>query len=93
MLTLRRVKGFMGNRAADFGVRYWLKNLFRPMYGVSDLQGRIISFFMRLVVIFWYSILLLGAAALSLAFLLLYVSIVPLTVFMIWHQLGGSSLI
>lgn len=26
----------------------WLKNIFRPMYGMSDLASRIISFFMRL---------------------------------------------
>jgi len=27
----------------------WLKNIFVPMFGQSDFQGRLISFFMRLV--------------------------------------------
>jgi len=27
----------------------WLKNIFVPMYGQSDFQGRLVSFFMRLV--------------------------------------------
>lgn len=27
----------------------WLKNIFVPMFGQHDLQGRIMSFFMRLV--------------------------------------------
>ncbi len=27
----------------------WLKNMFKPMYGQTDIQGRIMSFFMRLV--------------------------------------------
>ena len=27
----------------------WLKNLFVPMYGLYDWQGRLVSFFMRLV--------------------------------------------
>ena len=29
-------------------IKIWAKNLFRPMYAQYDLQGRIISFFMRL---------------------------------------------
>ena len=32
------------------GLRSWLANLFKPMYGQYDWQGRLISFFMRLVV-------------------------------------------
>lgn len=27
----------------------WLKNIFVPMFGQSDLQGRLMSFFMRLM--------------------------------------------
>ena len=27
----------------------WLKNIFVPMFGQNDLQGRLVSFFMRLV--------------------------------------------
>lgn len=34
----------------------WIKNLFVPMFGQDDWQGRIISFFMRLVQIIFRSI-------------------------------------
>lgn len=33
----------------DLGVGVWVKNLFVPMFGVRDIAGRLISFFMRLV--------------------------------------------
>lgn len=36
-------------QAANFAVGLWVKNLFVPMYGQYDWQGRIISFFVRLV--------------------------------------------
>ena len=32
----------------SLGVSIWAKNLFRPMYGQYDIQGRLISFLMRL---------------------------------------------
>lgn len=36
-----------GNRALGPGL--WLRNMFVPMFGQYDWQGRIVSFFMRLV--------------------------------------------
>lgn len=36
-------------QAANFAVGLWVKNLFVPMYGQYDWQGRIISFVVRLV--------------------------------------------
>lgn len=33
----------------ELGVGVWVKNLFVPMFGVRDIAGRLISFFMRLV--------------------------------------------
>lgn len=33
------------------GLRLWFKALFVPMYGQTDLQGRLVSFVMRLVVL------------------------------------------
>ncbi len=37
---------------ANLAPGLWLANLFVPMYGQFDLQGRIVSFLMRLVQIF-----------------------------------------
>jgi hypothetical protein len=49
------------------GLKIWLKNIFKPMFGQYDIPGKIISFFMRifqiivrtLILIFW-SVLMLG---------------------------------
>ena len=45
-----------GNR--QLAPALWLQNIFVPMFGQYDWQGRIISFFMRLVQIFFRSIAL-----------------------------------
>lgn len=42
------------------GLKIWVVNLFHPMYGVRDWQGKIISFFMRLIQIIFRSILMVG---------------------------------
>jgi hypothetical protein len=52
-------------QAAFFAVNLWVRNVFVPMYGQYDWQGRIISFFIRLIqivfrslaYIFWLGIL------------------------------------
>ncbi len=43
-------------QAAFFAVGLWAKNLFVPMYGQYDWQGRIISFFIRLAQILFRSL-------------------------------------
>lgn len=42
----------------SFALRVWIKNLFKPMFGQRDWQGKIISFFMRLIQIIFRSIAL-----------------------------------
>lgn len=37
------------------GIGLWVKSLFKPMYGERTWQGRIVSFVMRLIVLFWDS--------------------------------------
>ena len=43
----------------ELGVTVWVKNLFKPMFGQYDWQGRLISFFMRLIQIIIRFIILL----------------------------------
>lgn len=56
-------------QAASFAVSLWVRNLFVPMYGQYDWQGRIISFFIRLIQIIFRSlaytfwIMILGGVA------------------------------
>ncbi len=35
------------------GLGIWMKSMFKPMYGDYTKEGRIISFFMRIVVLIW----------------------------------------
>ena len=45
-------------KATRFGVVIWIKNLFVPMYGQHDMAGRLVSFFMRVLTIVYYSVVL-----------------------------------
>jgi hypothetical protein len=62
-------------QSANFAVGIWIKNLFVPMYGQYDWQGRIISFVVRLVQIIVrsiaYSIWLMILALLAVVYLVI----------------------
>lgn len=38
-------------RRAQYGFRIWIRNFFVPMYGQYDLTGKLVSVFMRFVVL------------------------------------------
>ncbi|MAF14189.1 MAG: hypothetical protein CMI53_04860 [Parcubacteria group bacterium] len=50
------------------GLLIWVKNLFTPMFGQQDFEGRVISFFARLIQIIFRSIILLLYVVLLLLF-------------------------
>lgn len=52
IFTLEKIK----DAENSLGVGIWLKNLFKPMYGQYDIQGRIVSFLMRLIQLIFRSI-------------------------------------
>ena len=47
--AMRSCFGLLKQGNANLAPGLWLANLFVPMFGQFDIQGRIISFFMRLV--------------------------------------------
>ncbi|MBU0637152.1 MAG: hypothetical protein ABH818_02115 [Patescibacteria group bacterium] len=47
------------NEQKSLALLVWLKNIFQPMYGQYDWQGRIISFFIRLIQIIVRSFVML----------------------------------
>lgn len=55
------------------GLALWMKNILVPMFAQYDWQGRIISFFMRLAMIFMKSIFLSLWAMILCLFFLLYI--------------------
>lgn len=77
------------SQATTFGVAVWLKNLFTPMYGLRDIQGRIISFFMRLFIIIWYSVILLLMSVLMTAVFVAWLAVPVIAISQLWIQLTG----
>ncbi|OGH93229.1 MAG: hypothetical protein A2563_01320 [Candidatus Magasanikbacteria bacterium RIFOXYD1_FULL_40_23] len=47
--ALRQCFQILKNGNASLAPGVWIVNLFVPMYGQFDIQGRIVSFFMRIV--------------------------------------------
>ena len=61
------------------GVSIWAKNLFTPMFGQYDIEGRLISFFMRLIQLTLRSVILAFLIVFSLIPIILWV-LLPLVV-------------
>ncbi len=57
----------------------WVKNIFTPMFGQTDWQGRMVSFFIRLVNVIVRSILLLFWLLIAIIIFLLWL-VIPLFV-------------
>ncbi|MBI4138934.1 hypothetical protein HY479_02175 [Candidatus Uhrbacteria bacterium] len=53
---------WLRERSRQYGLKIWIKNFFVPMYGQYDIYGRLISVFMRTVILIGRSIALLVEA-------------------------------
>jgi len=51
----RKIKG----AEESLALKVWVVNIFKPMFGQHDLQGKLISFFIRVIQIIFRSILML----------------------------------
>ncbi len=79
------------NRRLALGV--WLRSMFKPMYGDYTKEGRIISFFMRIVVLFYKLVLtVVWLAVLCLVFVL-WVVLPIVVIYYILYQVFGVSFI
>jgi hypothetical protein len=59
----------------------WIRNIFVPMFGQYDWQGRIISFFMRLIQIVFRSAALLGWLVVCVFLFIGYLLIPPVIIY------------
>ncbi len=75
----------------ELGLSVWLKNIFKPMYGQYDWQGRLISFIMRFAQVFFRSIILLFWIIFSLVIFLFWLLLPIFIVFQIVLNLGFVS--
>ncbi len=69
---VRAVLHTLAFRARAYGFAVWIKNFFVPMYGQTDLAGRLVSIFMRGVVLVGRALAFAGESLLWLAALLLW---------------------
>lgn len=69
-------------RIKQYSFKIWLKNFFVPMYGQYDWQGRIISVFMRFVVIIGRGIALVAEAIIYMVLILCWMTVPPLAFFL-----------
>jgi hypothetical protein len=80
VLALKWALKEIGETQDFLGVHIWVANIFRPMYGQRDIQGKIISFFMRIVQIILRLTALLGLSTFYLLIFIVYL-ILPIVVF------------
>jgi hypothetical protein len=73
-----------GNETLAPGI--WLRNIFVPMFGQYDWQGRIISFVMRLIQIIFRSIFLLFWLIICVACFVAYLLIPPIIAFGLYRS-------
>lgn len=66
-----------------FAPGLWLKNLFTPMYGQRDWEGRLVSIFIRFVNIVFRSLILVFFWAIFTLLMIGYFLLLPLVVFFV----------
>lgn len=78
---------FLVNKQKSMALLVWIKNIFKPMYGQSDWQGKVISFFVRLIQIFVRSLIMILWLVFVLAIFCIWVILPVLVVYEIIFQL------
>ena len=68
LFVIKKIKSGYRNLA----LKILLRNLFKPMYGEYNWEGRLISFFARLVILFWRTLEMLVWILLLLGLLLIW---------------------
>jgi hypothetical protein len=81
------LNNFIRDREKSLGFLVWAKNIFRPMYGQYDWQGRLISFFIRLIQIIFRGVIMLFWLLVALAIFLFWVILPFLVLYQIYFQL------
>lgn len=73
----------ISNMRDSLGIGIWIKNLFKPMFGVRDWQGKIISFIVRVAQIIARSIFFFVFIILRFAIFILWIALPVLIIFQI----------
>ena len=92
VLTLKWAQVSITRYAGSIGLMVWIKNIFVPMYGLRDWQGRLISFFVRLVQIFFRGLFLCVYTFFLLFAVAVYVTVPILAVIQLFYHAVGPLL-
>ncbi len=84
---LGSLKEFLADSERSLAFFVWVKNIFVPMYGQSDWQGKIISFFIRIIQIIFRGFALLVMAMFALIIAIIWLALPALIVYQILFQL------
>jgi len=76
------------NLTRELALKLLFINLFKPMFGETSHSGRIISFFMRCLILTWRLILFLLGTILLLIFLFIWIT---LPIIAVWQIIKLSS--
>jgi hypothetical protein len=79
------------NRRLAIGV--WLRSMFKPMYGDYTKEGRIISFFMRIVVLAYKLVMLVLWLAVLVIIFILWIVLPIMVIYYILYQVFGVSFV
>jgi hypothetical protein len=78
---------FLKNREKSLALFIWIKNVFRPMYGQTDWQGKLISIGMRIIQIIFRSLVMLFWLLITALILIFWVSLPLIVIYEIFFQL------
>jgi hypothetical protein len=91
VLVSRFAGSSIKNQYINLGLGVWLSNLFVPMYGASDIASRIISFFIRFLMVVVRGLALLLWTIVVAGFLIFYLALLLVTILgFLYHGLGLS---
>lgn len=86
-LMVQKVWEFIQNRQRSLALFVWMKNIFKPMYGQYDWQGKLISFFIRLMQIIFRSFVMLFWIIGAVLFLVIWLILPIFVIYEIIFQL------
>lgn len=81
------LKEFLSDSERSLAFFVWVKNIFVPMYGQSDWQGKIISLFIRVIQIIFRGFALLVMAIFALAIAAIWLILPLLIIYQVLFQL------
>lgn len=83
----KSILNFLSGVQKSLALFVWVKNIFTPMFGQSDWQGKIISFFIRFFQIIFRSIVMLVFVCISILVFVFWIIFPPLVIYEIIFQI------